>query len=65
MYANKTHNEPLDVKWNIAYQRVMWTWQHFSSSSAYWEEIFNMTFDWSNGKVKVQHYVKTNPMTNV
>ena len=34
----------------------------FSSSWTYWEEILNMTIDWSNGKVKIQHYVKTNPM---
>ena len=34
----------------------------FSSSSTYWEEILNMTFDWSNGKMKIQHYVKTNSM---
>ena len=64
MYANKTHNDPLDIKWNLTYQELMWTWQHFSNSWTYREEIFNMTFDWLN-IVKVQHYAKTNPMTNV
>jgi hypothetical protein len=38
----------------------MWTWQYFSSYWTYWEEICIMTFDWSSGIVKVQHYTKTN-----
>jgi hypothetical protein len=48
----------------LRYIQIVWRFSctPFSSSWTYWEEIFNMTFDWSNGKVKIQHYVKTNPM---